>query len=262
MMLGTTNIKFRKLITVFTRAGHLSLSWARSIQCAPPSSSYYLKIHFINFILPRTGTLGCPSCILPQVSLPNPCAPVLSLLPFLSHAPSIWFFFIWPPKYYLLSRPDHGARHYAVLLSHITSSVLGPNIFLNTPFSNTLSLCFSLIVRDQVSLPCKTTSKMMIMIIMIMMIIITITIIISIFRVTVIPIFSRQFSIFWPSGFEMARICRKCTSTKQHLYKWKSEIQDWANWLTPVIVCYLSALTRCCVTCIPQVESLPAKYSH
>jgi len=120
-----------------------------------------------------------------------------------------------------LNRPDHGARHYADLVSHITSSLLGPNIFLNTPFSNTLSLCFSLIVRDQVSLPCKT-SKMMMMIM------------ISLFKVAVIPIFSRLFSIFLPSGFQMERICRKCTSTKQYLYKWKSEIQDWAVWLTPI----------------------------
>jgi polysaccharide pyruvyl transferase WcaK-like protein len=32
-------------------------------------------------------------------------------------------------------------------------SLLGPNIFLSTLFSNTLSLCSSLIVRDQVSHP-------------------------------------------------------------------------------------------------------------
>jgi len=189
----------------------------------------------------------------PKVSLPNPCAPVLSpiLVTFSVH----WFFLICSPKYYVLSRSDHGARHYAVLLSHITSSVLGQNIFLNTPFSNTLSMRFSLIVRNQVSLAYKTTSKMM------MMMITTVT---SIFIVAVIPISSRIFSIVWPSVIEMARICHKCTSTKQHLYKWKSEIQDWAVWLTPVIVClkfcYLSARTHCCVTCIHRMESLPVKY--
>jgi hypothetical protein len=32
-----------------------------------------------------------------------------------------------------------------------SSSLLGPNILLNTLFSKTLSLCFSLKVRDQVS---------------------------------------------------------------------------------------------------------------
>jgi hypothetical protein len=38
-------------------------------------------------------------------------------------------------------------------------SRLGPNILFNTLFSNTLSLCSSLIVSDQVSHPCKKTGK-------------------------------------------------------------------------------------------------------
>jgi hypothetical protein len=41
----------------------------------------------------------------------------------------------------------------------VTSSLLGPNIFLSTLFSNTLNLCSSLIVRDKVSHPYKTTGK-------------------------------------------------------------------------------------------------------
>ena len=44
------------------------------------------------------------------------------------------------------------------LHSHVTSSLLGPNI-LNTLFSNTLSLCSSLSVCDHVSHPYKTTRK-------------------------------------------------------------------------------------------------------
>jgi hypothetical protein len=39
------------------------------------------------------------------------------------------------------------------LHSPVTSSLLGPNILLRTLFSNTLSLCSSLSVRDQVSHP-------------------------------------------------------------------------------------------------------------
>jgi hypothetical protein len=39
------------------------------------------------------------------------------------------------------------------LYSPVTSSLLGPNAFLNTLFSNTLSLRFSLNVSDQVSHP-------------------------------------------------------------------------------------------------------------
>jgi hypothetical protein len=41
----------------------------------------------------------------------------------------------------------------------VTSSLIGPNILLKTLSSNTLSLCSSLNVRDQVSHPHRTTSK-------------------------------------------------------------------------------------------------------
>jgi len=43
--------------------------------------------------------------------------------------------------------------------SPLTSSRLGPNIFLSTLFSNTLSVCSSLNVRHQISQPHKTTGK-------------------------------------------------------------------------------------------------------
>jgi hypothetical protein len=45
----------------------------------------------------------------------------------------------------------------------VTSSLFGLNILLNTLFSNTLSLCSSLNVRDQVSHICKTTDKIIIL---------------------------------------------------------------------------------------------------
>jgi hypothetical protein len=48
----------------------------------------------------------------------------------------------------------------------ITSSLFGPNV-LSTLFSNTLSLCSSLHVRDQVSYPYKTTSKIIVLCILI-----------------------------------------------------------------------------------------------
>jgi hypothetical protein len=50
------------------------------------------------------------------------------------------------------------------LYSPVTSSLLGPNILLRTLFSNTLSLCSSLSVRDQVSQPFKTTGRIMVLI--------------------------------------------------------------------------------------------------
>jgi hypothetical protein len=44
----------------------------------------------------------------------------------------------------------------------VTSSLFGPNILLSTLFSNTLSLCSSLNVRDQVSHPYRTTRKIIV----------------------------------------------------------------------------------------------------
>jgi hypothetical protein len=49
------------------------------------------------------------------------------------------------------------------LHSPIVSSLLGPNILLSTPFSNTFSLCFHLDVREQVSHPYKTTDKIIVL---------------------------------------------------------------------------------------------------
>jgi hypothetical protein len=45
------------------------------------------------------------------------------------------------------------------LNSPVTSSLFGTNIFLITPFSNALSLFSSLTVKDQVSHPYKTNSR-------------------------------------------------------------------------------------------------------
>ena len=47
----------------------------------------------------------------------------------------------------------------SLLHSPVTSSLLGPNILLNTMFSNILSFLFSRNVSDQVSHPYKTTGK-------------------------------------------------------------------------------------------------------
>jgi hypothetical protein len=47
----------------------------------------------------------------------------------------------------------------SLLHSPVASSLLGPNILLSTLFSNTLSLCSSLSVRDQVSHPYVSPSR-------------------------------------------------------------------------------------------------------
>ena len=54
-----------------------------------------------------------------------------------------------------------------LLHSPVTSSLLGPNIFLNTLFSNTLSFLSSRSVNDQVSHPYKTTGKVTVLYILI-----------------------------------------------------------------------------------------------
>ena len=54
-----------------------------------------------------------------------------------------------------------------LLHSPVTSSLLGPNIILNTIFSNTLSFLSSLNVSDQVSHPYKTTGKIIVLYILI-----------------------------------------------------------------------------------------------
>jgi hypothetical protein len=53
------------------------------------------------------------------------------------------------------------------LCSSVTSSLLGPNIFLSTLFSDTLSLCSSLNAKDQISHPYKRTGKIIVLYILI-----------------------------------------------------------------------------------------------
>ena len=79
-----------------------------------------------------------------------------------------------------VSRPSHSSRfdHPTILgdqyrslssllrsffHSPVTSSLLGPNILLNTLFTDTLSLLSSLNVNDQVSHPYKTTGKIIVL---------------------------------------------------------------------------------------------------
>ena len=65
-------------------------------------------------------------------------------------------------EYRLLSSSSCSFLH-----SPVTSSLLGPNILLNTLFSNTLSLSSSLNVSEQFSNPCKTTGKIIVLYILI-----------------------------------------------------------------------------------------------
>ena len=138
-------------ITAFTKSRHLSLFWARSIQSMPPPI-LLLNIHF-NIILPYN--LGIPSGLFPSGSPPQTLyAPLLS--PMRAIFPS------HPIRLDLITRTIFGQQYISwssslrsFLHSPVTSSLLGSNILLNTLFSNTLGLHYSLNVSDQVSHPYK-----------------------------------------------------------------------------------------------------------
>jgi hypothetical protein len=59
--------------------------------------------------------------------------------------------------------PNYEAPHWATSSILLLVYLLAPNILLRTPFSNTLSLCSSLNVRDQVSHPNKTTGRILVL---------------------------------------------------------------------------------------------------
>ena len=120
----------------------------------PETSLPYLKIH-LNIILPSmswspqwslsfsfpTKTLCTPLLF----SILATCPAHLILLDFITRT-------ILGEEYRTLSSSLCNFLH-----SPVTPSLLGPNILLNTVFSNTPSLCSSRNVSDQVSHPYKTT---------------------------------------------------------------------------------------------------------
>ena len=130
----------------------------RILKCPPPvpilsqldpvdiSTSNFLKTH-LNIILPSTP--GSPQWSL-SLRLPHQNPEYASPLSVFATCPAHVFLLdfitrtIFGEEYRSLS-----STLYSFLHSPVTSSFLGPNILLNTPFSNTLSLCSSLIVSDQ-----------------------------------------------------------------------------------------------------------------
>ena len=125
--------------------------------------SLFLKIH-LNIFLPSTP--GLPSSLFPS-GFPTKTLymPLLSLIHHTCPAQLILLDFITQTilgRYRSLSSSLCSFLH-----SLAISSLLGPNILLNTLFSNTLSLCSSINVSNQVSHPYKTTGKIIVVYILI-----------------------------------------------------------------------------------------------
>ena len=136
----------RKFITALTSVRHLSLSWVSPIQSIYPHPTSWRS----SLILSTHLRLGLPSGLFPPVSPARPYTPP-SPHPYAPHAQPISFFSILSPEKYWVRSTNHLGPRYAI--SSVTSSLLGPNILLNTMFSNTLSFLSSRNFNDQVSHP-------------------------------------------------------------------------------------------------------------
>ena len=150
----------RRFITALTSVCHLSLSWANPIQSIYTHPTSWGSI----LILSTHLCLGLPSGLFPSgfptKTLHTPVStPIRATCP----AHLIHLDFITRSEEY----KSFSSSLCNLLHSPIISSLLVPNILLNTMFSNTLSFLSSFNVNDQVSHPYKTTGKIIVLYILI-----------------------------------------------------------------------------------------------
>jgi len=121
----------RRFITALTSVRHLSLSWASPIQSIYPHHTSWRSI----LILSTHLRLGLPIGLFPSGFPSKTLYTPLSPHPYAPLAQPISFFSILSPTQYWVSSTNHLAPRYAISsIPPFTSSLLGPNILLNTMF--------------------------------------------------------------------------------------------------------------------------------
>ena len=124
------------------------------------SSSHFLKMHLNIFLPSMPGSSKWSFSVRLPHQNPVCTSPLCHMcyVPCLSHSFLFITRIIFGEEYRSLSSSLCSFLH-----SPVTSSFLIPNILLSTVFCNSLSLCYSLSMSDQVPHPHKTTGKIIVL---------------------------------------------------------------------------------------------------
>jgi hypothetical protein len=152
------------LITVLTRACHLSLLWAWRIHCMPSMPIYLRSVLILSHYL----CVALRSVVLPS-SFPARILYVPLLSPYVPHALPISFLLVWSLAQYLVRIIDHEARHSAVSSSPLLPCSSSLDICHSTIFLTILCPYSSFSLRDQVSYAYRTTVEIIVLCVLIFM---------------------------------------------------------------------------------------------